>query len=119
MSNVIHKRLENRILEAISTMIVRGDIKDHQLDHLISISKVSLSRDKAYATVWISSFGDIEKLHKSASALQSAAGYIQRRLASILKIRNTPILTFKIDKSLREAERVERLLESIKPSDES
>lgn len=118
MSDYIHQRLEKRIQEAISTMIVTREIKHHGLSQFASVSDVSLSKDKAYATVWVSSFVEDKTLEQSVAALQSAAGFIQMRLAAILKTRNTPKLRFKADTSLKEAQAMNELIDSLHTSDE-
>ena len=114
----MHQRLESRIQETISTMIVTREIKHHGLNPFVSISKVTLSKDKAYATVWISSFVEDDALEQSVNALQSAAGFIQQRLANVLQTRNTPRLTFKIDTSIQEAQAVNAIIESLHITDE-
>ena len=50
MSEYSGKRLENRILETISTMIVNGMIKNPNLSRFTSITEVELSSDNANAT---------------------------------------------------------------------
>lgn len=117
MSEYIHQRLEARIQEAISTMIVTREIKHHALSPFVSVSHVSLSKDKAYATVWVSSFVDDDKLGQSVAALQSAAGFIQMRLGALLKTRNTPKLTFKADLSIKEAQAMNDLIDSLNVKD--
>ncbi len=112
-SNFNHQRLEERIREAISTMIVQNKIKNHHLSSFLSVSEVRLSKDKSYATVYISSFISDAKLEESCSALKQSSSYIQRRLASILKTRNTPRLDFKIDTSYKDGEKVNRLIDSL------
>ncbi|MGI6432918.1 MAG: 30S ribosome-binding factor RbfA [Sphaerochaetaceae bacterium] len=118
MNDHVQKRLESRIQQAISSMIVLQEIKHHQLSAFVSISKVSLSKDKAYATVWVSSFEEDKKLEDSVQALQQAAGFIQRKLGTLLKTRNTPKLTFKSDTSVKEGQAVNQLIESLHISDE-
>lgn len=54
MSEYSGKRLENRILETISTMIVNGMIKNPNLSRFTSITEVDLSSDNANATVYVS-----------------------------------------------------------------
>jgi ribosome-binding factor A len=48
------------------------------------------------------------------TALQSAAGFIQQRLGTLLKTRNTPRLTFKADTSIREAEAINKIIDELK-----
>lgn len=118
MSDYIHQRLEHRIQEAVSTMIVTREIKHHALSPFVSVKEVSLSKDNAYATLWVSTFEDEETLQRSVAALQSAAGFIQKRLAVLLKTRHTPKLRFKADTSLKEAQAMHELIDSLSKTDE-
>ena len=76
MSQYNHSRIETRIMEAVSTMIVTKEIKDHQVSQFASISKVELSVDNSHATLWVTSFEDEAKL-KDGGTLQRAAGYLK------------------------------------------
>ncbi len=113
MSSHVHERIEQRIQKAIGTMIVTQEIKHHKLSQFVSVSDVVLSKDKAYATVYISSFIEDGSLGESVEALQHSAGFIQSRLGKILKTRNTPHLTFKPDTSIAEAKRINDLIDSL------
>jgi ribosome-binding factor A len=113
MSRYSQKRIESKLIEAISTLIVKGEIKNHNVSTLVSIPKVSLSHDNAYATVFVSSFLDDDSLQKSVDGLQSAAPFIQGRIGKFLGTRNTPKLTFKADTSYEEAQRINHLIDSL------
>ncbi len=113
MINHVHERLAQRIQEAIGMMIVTKEIKHPLLSEFASVSEVVLSKDKAYATVYITSFVDDKKLNQSVEALQHSAGYIQGRLGKILTTRNTPHLTFKVDNSIAEQKRMADLIDSL------
>lgn len=112
MSDYAQGRLESRILEAVNTLIVQGSIKNPKLSRFASISDLSLSKDNAYATLYVSCLDD-NALDRSVAALQSAAGFIQARLASVLRTKNTPRLTFVADTTQRDANRINELLKSI------
>jgi ribosome-binding factor A len=99
-------------------MIVTREIKHHGLSPFVSVSEVTLSRDKAYATVWVTTFEDEQTLQQSVEALQHAAGFIQKRLGVLLKTRNTPKLRFKADTSLKEAQAMHELIDSLHVNDE-
>ena len=103
-------RLESRILEAISTMVVTGAIKNPHLSPFTSITEVRLSVDNAYATVFVSTVME-KDLERSVKALSSASGFIQGRLGAILKTRNTPVLRFVADRSYQEGERINHLID--------
>lgn len=114
MGDYIQSRNEARIVEIVNTLIVNGEIKNPRLSRFVSISDITLSRDNAYATLYVSSLMDDGTLNASVKALQSAAGFIQGRIAHTMKTKNTPKLTFVPDTTQRDAARIEELLESIK-----
>ena len=113
MADYIQSRNEARIIEVVNTLIVNGEIKNPKLSRFASIGDISLSRDNAYATLYVSCLVD-EQLENSVKALQSAAGFIQARLAKVLKTKNTPKLSFVADTTERDAAKMEALLESIR-----
>ncbi len=110
MSEFSQQRLEHRIMEAIGSLIVSGAIKNHHLSPFTSVTRVELSPDNAAATVYVSSVPE-NRIDASVKALENAKGFIQGRLGSILKTKNTPVLSFRRDDSYREAEKVNRLID--------
>ncbi len=115
MSDYIHSRLKNRIVEIVDTLISNGSIKNPDLSHFANISHITLSRDNAYATLYVTCLEE-KRLDKSVAALNNAAGFIQGRLAKLLNTRNTPRLTFVKDEDLKTANRIDEILEAIKAS---
>ncbi|MBO4409751.1 MAG: 30S ribosome-binding factor RbfA [Spirochaetales bacterium] len=113
MGDYIQSRNEARILEIINTLIVNGEIKHPGLSRFASAGDISLSRDNAYATVYVSCLVD-GQLESSVKALQNAAGFIQGRIAKVMKTKNTPRLSFVADTTERDAARIDALLESLK-----
>ena len=120
MADYIQSRNEARIMEIVNTLIVSGEIKNPRLSTFASISDISLSRDNAYATLYVSCLVDRD-LENSVKALQSAAPFIQGRLARVMKTKNTPRLSFVADTTEREAAKMDALLESlnISPAEDS
>lgn len=113
MSQYSQKRIETKIEEAISTLIVKGEIKNQNVSTLCSVSRVSLSHDNAYATIYITSVLNDGSLNKSVVGLQKAAPFIQGRLGKFLATRNTPKLTFKADTSYKDADKINSLIDSL------
>ena len=120
MADYIQSRNEARIMEIVNTLIVSGEIKNPKLSTFASISDISLSRDNAYATLYVSCLVD-KDLNNSVKALQSAAAFIQGRLARVMKTKNTPKLTFVPDTTERDAAKMDALIESlnISPAEDS
>jgi ribosome-binding factor A len=115
------ERVGRLIQEKIGALIVEGKIKDPRVNPFLSISRVSVSRDLAWAEVYISSFKSEANIEKGAEGLQSAAGFIQAQLAALMHIRKTPRLRFHADMSIKEGfdlvKKIEGLVAGQPPSD--
>jgi ribosome-binding factor A len=106
------ERVGRLIQEKIGALIVEGKIKDPRVHPLLSVTRVSVSRDLAYAEVYVSACapprGGLSKgsitggLKTGVEGLQSAAGFIQSQLALQMRIRKTPRLRFHEDFGIRE-----------------
>jgi ribosome-binding factor A len=96
------ERIGRLIQEKIGALIVEGRIKDPRVNPFLSITRVSVSRDLVWAEVYVSSFRSEANIEHGVEGLQSAAGFIQAQLASVMRIRQTPRLRFHADSSLKE-----------------
>lgn len=113
MGHYSQERIEAKLSEAVSTLIVKGEIKNPNVSTLCSVSRVSLSHDNAYATVFITSVLGDSVLQRSVDGLQKAAPFIQGRIGKFLGTRNTPKLTFKVDNSYEKAQKINNLIDSL------
>ncbi|GHV83629.1 ribosome-binding factor A [Spirochaetia bacterium] len=111
------ERLGRLIQEKVGAFIVEGKIKDHRVDSFLSITRVDVSRDLSYADVFVSSFKTEDGLKKGVEGLQSAAGFIQAKLAALMHIRKTPRLRFHADTGVREGfDLIQKIDELVKPA---
>ncbi len=110
MSEFSQSRLESRIMEAVSSMIVSGQIKNPHLSVFTSVTRVELAPDNTAARIYVSSMPE-ERIDPSVKALNSAKGFIQRKLGDVLRTKNTPVLEFFRDDSYREADRINKLID--------
>jgi ribosome-binding factor A len=97
------ERLGEQLREEISALILTGAIKDPRVSTFLSVNRVEVTADLAFAKVWVSSFENEHKLRHGAAGLQSAAGFIQSTLGKKLRIRQMPRLTFIADTSIKES----------------
>ena len=107
------ERLGRLIQEQIGALIVEGRIKDPRVNSFLSITRVQVSRDLAWAEVFVSSFKSGPGLAKGVEGLQSAAGFIQAQLARVMRIRKTPRLRFHQDSGVREGFDMVKKIESL------
>jgi ribosome-binding factor A len=92
-------------------VLVRDEIKDPRLG-MVSISGAEVSRDLAYATVYISVLGDEKAVADSLAVLNRAAGFLRHRLGQLMRIRVVPQLKFEFDSSLQEGARMDALIDA-------
>lgn len=95
-------KLGEQIREEISGLIMKQKIKDPRVSTFLSINRVEVARDLAYATVYVSSFLNESQIKKGVEGLNSATGFIQSSIAKKLSIYRFPKLTFVADDSIKE-----------------
>ncbi|MBP5748114.1 MAG: 30S ribosome-binding factor RbfA [Treponema sp.] len=103
-------RLGEQLKSEISNMIIRHEIKDPRVNEFLTIHRVDVAGDLAYAKVYVSSFMDENSVKRGVQGLQSAAGFIQSSIAMKLTIYKFPKLTFIADSSIKDGyEMVQKL----------
>ncbi len=95
-------KLGEQLRDEISLLIMRQKIKDPRVSTFLTINRVEVAKDLAYAKVYVSSFLNESQVHKGVEGLNSAAGFIQSSIAKKLTIRQFPRLTFVVDTSIKE-----------------
>ncbi len=81
--------------------------------HMVTISRVEVSRDLSHAQVFVSAPED-HPIDEVLKALNHAAGYLQIRLGERVRMRYLPRLRFQEDKALGTASRIDALLADVK-----
>jgi ribosome-binding factor A len=107
------ERVGRLIQEKIGALIVEGKIKDPRVNPFLSITRVSVSKDLAWAEVYVSTFKSEGALARGVEGLRSAAGFIQAHLASLMRIRQTPKLRFHEDMSIKEGFEIIQKIEDL------
>ena len=95
-------RLGEQLKQEIANMILLHEIKDPRVNEFLTINRVEVDGDLAYAKVYVSSFMDENAVKRGVQGLQSAAGFIQSSIAKKLSIYKFPKLTFIADFSMRD-----------------
>ncbi len=96
------ERLNVQLRDEISKLLLHGDIKDPRVSNFLSINRVEVTQDLSYAKVFVSTFLSDAQLEKGVEGLNSAAGFIQTQIASKMRIRQFPRLTFVVDSAMKD-----------------
>lgn len=101
------ERVAAAIRRSIAELVLY-EMRDPRLAQA-TITAVSVSRDLAVAKVYVSALGDEAALRAAVQALADAAGWVRRRIAPELSLRQVPELVFYPDDSAARAQRLDRL----------
>ncbi len=108
------RRVGEEVRHVLAETLARGQCGEPLLDNTpITVTEVQISPDFQHASIYVMPLGG-QHLPEILSALKEKAWYFRKEVAHALKIRVTPRLVFHADRSFDEAERIERLLQSIK-----
>lgn len=92
-------------------MILQREIKDPRVS-MVTVSDIEVSRDLAYAKVFVTFFNDDEAYVTTAlKVLNDASGFIRSLLGKRVRARVMPELRFVHDPSLNEGIRMSRLVD--------
>ncbi|TMM46303.1 30S ribosome-binding factor RbfA [Colwellia ponticola] len=109
-------RVGQQIQKEIATILMR-EIKDPRLS-MTTVSAVEVTRDLAYAKIFVTFFNDNpEDIKASLEVLAEAEGYIRSLLGKRLRARIMPHLRFVYDSSMSEGVRMSALVDQAIASD--
>lgn len=107
------RRVDEAVRAVLSDAIAK-DLKDPRVG-FVTVTGVKTSPDLRHARVYVSVLGDAETRAASLDGLRSAHGFLQGQLASELKLKHTPALTFEYDESVDRGMRITELLDENAP----
>lgn len=102
----VNELLREVVAEAVT------ELKDPGLGFL-TITEVDASPDLRNAFVYYSVLGTNEEVVETGAALERAAPHIQSIAGSQIRMKYTPRLTFKLDPSISEGLKIDRLLHEL------
>jgi len=108
------RRVNEAIRETLAEAI--GELKDPRIG-FVTVTGVETSTDLRHARVFVSVLGNERKREKTLQGLGSAHGVLQLRLATELRMKRTPQLTFEYDPTVAEGVRMSQLIDELAPDD--
>jgi ribosome-binding factor A len=103
-------RVGEQVRHILSEVLQRGDVHDETLaSHMVSITEVRMSPDLRHATVFVKPLlgKDEEAVLK---ALRTNTAYLQREVATRVKMKYAAKLKFLADESFDEGSHIDQLL---------
>jgi ribosome-binding factor A len=103
-----------RVNESVRAVLAEaiGELKDPRIG-FITVTGVDTSTDLRQATVFVSVLGSERKRERSLAGLEAASGVLQGRIASELRMKRTPQLTFEYDPTVERGVRMSKLIDEL------
>ena len=102
------RRVNESIKEILGDAITT-ELKDPRIG-FVTVTEVDTSPDLRAARVYVSVLGTEAERERSLAGLRSSHGFLQGKIASAMRMKRTPTLTFEYDDSAERGDRISRLL---------
>ena len=99
MASARNKKIAEEIKKIVGSILISG-LKDPRISKLSSVTRVEVTGDLRYATIYISVFDPGHDVEETLEGLRSAKGFIRKSIGSRLKLYYTPEPIFKADHSV-------------------
>ena len=110
------RRVNEAMREVLSSHIA-GDLKDPRIG-FVTVTAVETSPDLSAARVFVSVLGTPAEQDDALAGLRSSRGLLQAHVATELRMKRTPTLTFVHDDTAERGMRIEQILEDVAPQAE-
>lgn len=109
-------RVSDLLKQEIAQMLLR-EIKDPRIG-FVTITGVEVSDDLRSARVFFSIVGSNKEVEETTKGLESASGFIKKKLGKRLRLRRIPNIVFKFDGSLEYGSHINGILKDLHHADE-
>ena len=104
-------RLAAQLQQELTDILRSSVLRDPRLYGVnLTITAVDLAQDLSHARVLISSFKEGAQLKDAVEALNHAAARLRGELGRRLRIKYIPEMSFRVDETIGEADKINRLL---------
>ena len=110
MNHTRMTRVNEEILKEVAELI-RTEMKDPRVSNMTTVTKVDTTNDLKHCKIHVSVLGDENQKKETIDGLQSASGFIRKRLAETINLRYTPNVKFILDESAEYSIKISKLID--------
>lgn len=103
----------NDEIARVTADVIRSELSDPRIGAVVSVIGAETTSDLKHCKIRVSIFGGTEEQTDTMEALGRAAGFIRRRVAEIINLRQTPEIKFVYDDSIEHGMRMRQLIDSV------
>ena len=111
-NSIKHSRINGEIQRSLSK-IISGELHDPRVSTMTSVTDVEVATDLKTCKVFISVLGSQEEKDSAFEGLKRAEGFLRKRLAETINLRNTPSLRFYRDDSLEYGAKMSQMIDDV------
>ncbi|HVK18622.1 MAG TPA: 30S ribosome-binding factor RbfA [Fimbriiglobus sp.] len=99
----------NEVVREVAAEAILFEIKDPRVKN-VTVTRAEVSGDLQHAKVFVSLMGTEKEQKLTLYGLQSAAGFVQTKLAKRMTSRYVPHVTFVVDEGVKKSIEIARLI---------
>jgi ribosome-binding factor A len=99
----------SEVIREVASETILFELRDPRVKN-VTVTRAEVSGDLQHAKVFVSVMGTPKEEELCMHGLRNAAGYVQSKLGDRLKTRFTPLLTFVLDKGVKNSIEISRLI---------
>ncbi|MCL2386623.1 MAG: 30S ribosome-binding factor RbfA [Defluviitaleaceae bacterium] len=103
----------NDEITRVTADVIRSELSDPRIGSVVSVMGAETTSDLKYCKIRISIFGGEDQQKETMEGLTRAAGFIRRRIAETINLRQTPEITFIYDDSIEHGMRMRKLIDDV------
>jgi len=116
MTSYRASRVAEQMKKEVS-QIIQEELKDPRVG-FVTVTGVDISNDLRYAKIYISILSSGEEETETLEVLNNAKGFIRSEIGKRIRLRFTPEITFKLDKSLERGAYINKLITQVNQGEE-
>ena len=103
----------NDEITRVTADVIRSELSDPRIGSVVSVLGAEATQDLKYCKIRVSIFGGEDERESTMEALNRATGFIRRRIAEIVNLRQTPEIKFVYDDSIEHGMRMRKLIDEV------
>ena len=93
--------------------VIRQEMSDPRIGNVVSVVRAETTADLSISKIFVSIIGDEEERKKTMDALKNASGFMRKRIADTINLRQTPEIKFQYDDSIEHGMKMRKLIEEV------
>jgi len=97
------------VIREVAAETILFELRDPRVKG-VTVTRTEVSGDLQHAKIFVSLMGTAKEQQLCLHGLKHSAGYIQSKLATRMKTRFTPVITFVVDEGVKKSIEITRLI---------